>query len=81
MGAAPPGVGQAGPTAAAPPLASPGPVAGARSVLLRYRERARVLVRGPVTGRHYEFAVQQAACAVDWRDAEALLNTRRFVAA
>ena len=51
---------------------------GARSVTLRLRERARVVVRGPVTGRAYAFGTEGATQPVDARDAEALLRTRRF---
>ncbi len=51
---------------------------GARSVTLRLRERARVVVRGPVTGRAYAFGTESPTQPVDVRDAEALLRTRRF---
>jgi hypothetical protein len=54
---------------------------GGRGVVLRYRERARVLVRGPVTGRPYEFSAEQPTQSVEARDAEALLRTRHFVRA
>ena len=53
----------------------------ARGVLLRYRERARVLVRGPVTGRPYEFSAEQPTQVVEARDVEALLLTRYFMRA
>ena len=53
----------------------------ARRVLLRYRERARVLVRGPVTGRVYEFSAEQPTQVVEARDVEALLLTRYFMRA
>lgn len=52
-----------------------------RTVVLRYRERARVLVRGPVTGRAYEFSAERPAQAVEVRDAEAMLRTAHFVRA
>ena len=58
-----------------------GPAAVARGVLLRYRERARVLVRGPVTGRPYEFSAEQPTQVVEARDVEALLLTRYFMRA
>jgi hypothetical protein len=58
-----------------------GPAAAVGSVLLRYRERARVLVRGPVTGRGYEFSAEQPMQSVHPRDAEMLLRTRQFVRA
>lgn len=51
---------------------------GKGAVALRYRERARVQVRGPVTGRNYEFSSNQSAVVVDARDVEALLRTRHF---
>lgn len=62
-----------------PDLGGPASWAGTRSVALRFNERARILVRGPVTGRSYEFSADQPAQAVEARDAEALLRTRRFV--
>jgi hypothetical protein len=46
--------------------------------VLRYRERARVQVRGPVTGRVYEFSAGQPTQPVDARDAQTLLRTRLF---
>ena len=52
-----------------------------RSVHLRYRERAPMRVRGPVTGRHYEFSAAQPIQAVDTRDADGLLRTRMFLRA
>lgn len=58
-----------------------GPSAGTRQVALRYRERARVRVLGPVTKQAYEFSPDQAAQPVDARDAEALLRTRQFLRA
>jgi len=56
-----------------------GPAAAAGGVLLQYRQRARVLVRGPVTGRAYEFSAGQPMQSVEPRDAEMLLRTRQFV--
>ncbi len=47
-------------------------------VHLRYRERSRVLVQGPITGRRYEFSGAAAIQAVDARDADALLKTGYF---
>lgn len=62
--------------------ASPMPhAANVGTVLLRSRERARVLVRGPVTGRTYEFSAERPAQPVDPRDADALMRTTRFVRA
>jgi len=65
---------------AAPRPAWPAPPVE-RGVMLRYRERGPVLVRGPVTGRSYEFSVERPAQAVEPRDAEVLLRTRHFVRA
>ena len=53
--------------------------ASTRRVMLRFRERARVLVRGPVTGQTYEFSAVQPTQLVDTRDAEVLLLTRYFI--
>jgi len=47
-------------------------------VLLTYRERARILVRGPVTGRAYEFSPQLPPPSVEPRDADVLLRSGRF---
>jgi hypothetical protein len=52
-----------------------------RRVVLRYCERARVLVRGPVTGRHYEFSAEQPTQSVEACDAKVLLLTRHFMRA
>jgi len=59
-------------------LAMPGPAAVIHGVLLRYRERAPVRVRGPVTGNTYEFSTEQPTRSVDARDADALLRTQYF---
>lgn len=77
-GAAAPGSGSVWPPSmGAMPPTVPGR-GGAGSVALRYRDRAHVLVRGPVTGRAYEFSAAQAVVAVDARDAQSLLRTRLF---
>jgi hypothetical protein len=47
-------------------------------VCLRYLETTRVLVKGPASGRHYEFSGNMPVQAVDARDAGALLGTRFF---
>lgn len=52
-------------------------LAGA-SVKLRYLERSRILVRGPATGRQYEFSAADAVRPVAAADAEILLRTRFF---
>ncbi|MFZ5636129.1 MAG: hypothetical protein ACOY82_06030 [Pseudomonadota bacterium] len=50
-----------------------------RAVVLRYRERTPVRVRGPATGRFYAFSAAQPTRAVDPRDAAPLLRTGKFV--
>ena len=81
-GSAPAGYGTVGQVFAwgdAPVRGAQAPALSARTVVLRYHERTRMVVRGPVTGQHYAFSAEQPAQAVDARDAEALLRTRRFV--
>ncbi len=48
---------------------------------LRYLEHSPVRVRGPVTGKHYDFSGANPVAAVEARDAEALLRTRFFTRA
>lgn len=48
------------------------------AVILHYLERSHILVRGPATGRQYEFSGSYPHQSVDVRDAEALLRTRFF---
>ena len=48
------------------------------SVKLRYSENSPVRVRGPVTGRQYDFSGTNPVQSVDARDAEALMRTRFF---
>jgi hypothetical protein len=48
------------------------------SMTVRYVEKSPVLVRGPATGRQYEFSGAHPTQNVDSRDAEALLRTRFF---
>jgi len=48
------------------------------SVRLRYLENSPVRVRGPVTGRHYDFSASRPIQAVDPSDAVPLLRTRFF---
>ena len=59
----------------AAPVTQMAPAAG---VALRYLERSRILVRGPASGRQYEFSAQHSVQQVDGRDAPALLGTRFF---
>jgi hypothetical protein len=47
-------------------------------VRLRYLEQSPILVRGPVTGRYYEFSEAQPDQHVDSRDAPQLLRTSFF---
>ena len=54
------------------------PPAGWSSVGLRYLEKSPIRVRGPATGRQYEFSAVNSVQSVDARDAESLLNTRFF---
>jgi hypothetical protein len=55
----------------------PAPVAGA-SVNIRFRQASSVMVRGPVTGRHYQFNGSVNVQRVDARDAAALVKTGYF---
>jgi hypothetical protein len=57
---------------------NPPPLPMGSSVMLRYLERSRILVRGPVTGRQYEFSATNAIRPVAYADAEALVRTRFF---
>lgn len=50
----------------------------AATLRLRYRDRARIAVRGPATGRSYEFSAAQPVQAVEVRDAQSLLRTGLF---
>lgn len=51
---------------------------GPETVAIRYRESAPILVRGSVTGRHYQFSGVQSVQPVDRRDAAAFLRTPYF---
>lgn len=48
------------------------------SVPLRYMESSPILVKGPITGRQYEFSEAHPIQSVHVGDAEALLQTRFF---
>ena len=48
------------------------------SVSILYLEKSPILVRGPVTGRNYEFSSACRVQVVHPSDAEALLRTRFF---
>ena len=58
--------------AATPPL-------GGRVLAVRYVERSRLVVRGPATGRQYQFSLDKPMQMVSVQDADALLRTRYFV--
>jgi hypothetical protein len=72
------------PSPAAPPRLSPAPpppaavVVAGGDVPIEYLERSRIRVRGPATGRVYEFSGDARVQAVDLRDAAGLLGTRFF---
>ncbi len=51
------------------------------SVQLRYLERSPIRVRGPVTGKHYDFSAADPIAPVEARDADSLLRTRFFARA
>jgi len=61
---------------ASQPLAAP--TAPYSIVNLRSLEKSPILVRGPATGRKYDFSRTHPVQAVDARDADALLRTRFF---
>lgn len=46
---------------------------------VRYVERSRLVVRGPATGRQYQFSSDKPTQMVAAQDADALLRTRYFV--
>lgn len=48
------------------------------SVNVRFKQPSAVLVRGPVTGRHYQFNGSVNTLSVDARDAAALIKTGYF---
>jgi hypothetical protein len=47
-------------------------------IALRYLRRSPIRVRGPVTGRVYDFSVSNLVQPVDSRDAAALVRTNFF---
>jgi len=63
-------------SAATPP--QPAAYSSHGTVTLRYLERSRIIVRGPATGRYYEFSGIDAVKPVEARDAAALLRTQFF---
>jgi hypothetical protein len=52
---------------------------GSHSIALEYKERSRIVIDGPFTGRMYEFSGENPVQMVDSRDATTLLSTRFFV--
>jgi hypothetical protein len=62
------------PSAATPQAAPAAPT----TVRVRYTQQAGVRVRGPASGRSYEFSVMAAVQSVDSRDAEGLVGTGFF---
>ena len=48
------------------------------SVTIRFTQPSAVLVRGPVTGRHYQFNGSANTQRVDTRDAAALIKSGYF---
>lgn len=48
------------------------------SVNVRFTQTSAVLVRGPVTGRHYQFNGASSTRRVDARDAAALIKSGYF---
>lgn len=67
--------------ASARPAFGPGVsgAAGGSAEMVRYLGRTRVVVRGPVTGRRYEFPANGPGQTVDARDARVLLSMRYFI--
>ena len=61
------------PASGAPHISTP-----PASVNLHYLENSPIRVRGPVTGRQYDFSGVRPVQAVDTRDASALLRKRFF---
>jgi len=55
-----------------------GHASGHGVIHLRYTESSPILVRGPVTGKSYQFSAAQPLLPVDTRDAPALCETRFF---
>jgi hypothetical protein len=63
----------------APPSSVPEAAPAApTTVRVRYTQQAGVRVRGPASGRSYEFSVVAAVQSVDSRDAEGLVGTGFF---
>lgn len=54
------------------------PPAGTSSVRIEFVHQASVLIRGPATGRHYQFHAAARTRDVDPRDAPALVKSGYF---
>jgi hypothetical protein len=63
-------------TAVPSPILKRGPMGWA---MLRYRETSAVRVRGPVTGRRYDFSIAEPTQYVDPRDAVPLTHSGMFL--
>lgn len=74
--ARPPAPADGGPAFAETPPQAAGAAPG--TVRLRFTRLAGVRVRGPVSGRGYEFSAAAPVQAVDARDADGLLRTGYF---
>lgn len=48
---------------------------------LRYLEKSPIRVKGPATGREYDFSAADPVHLLDARDAKSLLRTRFFAKA
>ena len=71
------GLGNARPTAGMQRSQQPVPLFYS-SVSLRYVEKSPIRVRGPVTGRQYDFSSTSPVQSVDPRDVTGLLGTQLF---
>jgi hypothetical protein len=60
------------------PTGSQEPIIDGTSVNLRFTQQAAVLIRGPVTGKHYRFHGTTSTQRVDARDAVALMKSGYF---
>ncbi len=54
------------------------PVGHGSEFRIEFNKRSPVMVRGPATGRHYQFAPDSYAQVVDARDAHALIESGYF---
>jgi hypothetical protein len=59
-------------------LSAPERTAAYSSVNIHYLKNSPIVVRGPVSGRQYQFSSAHPDQPVDARDANALLRTRFF---